>query len=69
MVQTIKPLCLLIGILAIGLLFSCGKDGDVTPDNTNSTSPNIVLIIADGVGWDAFGSYPGTTGAKAMNNP
>ena len=30
--------------------------------------PNIVLIIADDLGWDAFGNYPGITSTKA-NTP
>lgn len=28
-------------------------------------SPNIIFIIADDMGWDVFGNYPGATGTKA----
>jgi arylsulfatase B len=31
----------------------------------NSKSPNIIFIIADDMGWDVFGNYPGITGTKA----
>src|SRR6185436_20837553 len=30
--------------------------------------PNIIFIIADDLGWDAFGNYPGIQGPKA-NSP
>ncbi len=33
--------------------------------DTGSTKPNIIFIIADDMGWDAFGSYPGITSTKA----
>ncbi len=31
----------------------------------NAKSPNIIFIIADDMGWDVFGNYPGITGTKA----
>jgi len=31
----------------------------------NTTSPNIIFIIADDMGWDVFGNYPGINGTKA----
>ena len=34
----------------------------------NAKSPNIIFIIADDMGWDVFGNYPGISGTKA-NTP
>ena len=31
----------------------------------NYKTPNIIFIIADDMGWDVFGNYPGITGTKA----
>jgi len=31
----------------------------------NKRSPNIIFIIADDMGWDVFGNYPGINGTKA----
>jgi arylsulfatase B len=31
-------------------------------------SPNIIFIIADDMGWDVFGKYPGINGTKAITN-
>jgi arylsulfatase B len=31
----------------------------------NYQSPNIIFIIADDMGWDVFGNYPGIAGTKA----
>ncbi|MCJ8165381.1 sulfatase-like hydrolase/transferase [Pontibacter sp. E15-1] len=42
---------------------SCNEDAPVSP--TALDTPNVVLIIADDMGWDAFGKYPGTNGQKA----
>ncbi|WP_147383192.1 sulfatase-like hydrolase/transferase [Pontibacter oryzae] len=42
---------------------SCSEDAAVSP--TTNDEPNVVLIIADDMGWDAFGKYPGTNGQKA----
>ncbi|MBD1397690.1 sulfatase-like hydrolase/transferase [Pontibacter sp. JH31] len=53
-------------IAIISLLFSlvaCTKETPVGP--TADGKPNVVLIIADDMGWDAFGKYPGTNGLKA----
>jgi arylsulfatase B len=44
-------------------LFACTKDA---PDSTaTNDKPNVLLIIADDIGWGAFGKYPGTNGQKA----
>jgi len=50
--------------------FSCKKNNDATTGGgtTTSTSPNIIFIIADDMGWDAFGHYPGISSTKA-NTP
>lgn len=53
--------------LFISILFSCKEDSPVLP-NTGNSSPNIILIIADDLGWDAFGNYAGISGIKA-NTP
>ncbi|MGB3467540.1 MAG: sulfatase-like hydrolase/transferase [Cyclobacteriaceae bacterium] len=50
------------------ILFSCADDDADLTDNADSSSPNIVLIIADDLGWDAFGNYPGITSIRA-NTP
>jgi arylsulfatase B len=57
----------LILFLAVSLLLSgCKKDPVTTPTPTeNNSAPNIIFIIADDLGWDGFGNYPGTTGQKA----
>jgi arylsulfatase B len=47
--------------------FSCKKNPDDTGGGgtTTTTAPNIIFIIADDMGWDAFGKYPGINGTKA----
>lgn len=77
-----QSVILLSNILLLTLILSCSKDTVVepetpvtvvtpeepeTPSNTSS-SPNIILIIADDMGWDVFGNYPGFNGIKA-NTP
>jgi arylsulfatase B len=52
------------------VFLSCTKKNesdDGGGGNTGST-PNIIFIIADDMGWDVFGNYPGITGTKA-NTP
>jgi arylsulfatase B len=46
------------------LLSSCKKDNDSIISSTTD-APNIIFIIADDLGWDAFGNYPGITSTKA----
>ncbi len=53
----------MICIVLTLFLFGCNEE---KPTNQSSTDkPNIILIIADDMGWDAFGNYPGTSGLKA----
>jgi arylsulfatase B len=35
----------------------------ITP---TTSSPNVIFIIADDIGWDVFGTYPGITSTKAL---
>jgi arylsulfatase A-like enzyme len=56
----------LLLLLSISFLLSCSDDAPQIAQN--EPSPNIVLIIADDLGWDVFGNYPGTNGSKA-NTP
>jgi len=46
---------------------SCSEKDPVsdTDPDISSNSPNIIVIIADDMGWDVFGDYPGVTGTKA----
>jgi arylsulfatase B len=54
--------------LCTTILLSCKKnsnetnDGGVTPI---ASSPNVIFIVADDMGWDVFGKYPGINGIKA----
>ena len=63
---------------AAGLIIwctNCGAKGELevfngtnwtnTTGSSSSASPNIIFIIADDMGWDVFGSYPGITSTKA----
>jgi arylsulfatase B len=54
-------------ILFILFSFSCKKDSADTGGGgtTITTAPNIIFIVADDIGWDAFGKYPGINGTKA----
>lgn len=56
-------LAFLLGVLP---LLSCKKDTDDTGGGgtPTNTSPNIIFIVADDMGWDAFGKYPGINGTK-----
>jgi arylsulfatase A-like enzyme len=68
----IKSSLVLLGVLIIFMVFSCSKDSTVTSEatgnNTSSSSPNVIFIIADDMGWDAFGNSSGFNGVKA-NTP
>ena len=64
--KNFHPLIIIATVLSI---FSCSSnqnDIDETPIIvTPSSSPNIVFILIDDMGWDVFGNYPGITGTKA----
>jgi arylsulfatase B len=60
------PLSFLLLFVLAGA--SCKKTQTNTGGITSDTSPNIVFIIADDMGWDAFGNYPGISSTKA-NTP
>jgi arylsulfatase B len=73
--KKIRPI-LIVSIFVIFGSCSKSKVGDdpmpiitpinSTPPSTSSTStPNIIFIIADDLGWDVFGNYPNITGTKA----
>ena len=50
------------------LFLSC-KDSniaDVVKNTPSSSSPNIVFLIADDMGWDVFGKYGGLSANKAL---
>lgn len=57
-------------------IFSCSKDeqGNTTDDNANSSTPNILLLIADDLGKDAIKGYqegsikPNTPNIDAIRN-
>lgn len=54
--------------LLLSIFFvSCKKKTDDIGGGTTpaATSPNIIFIIADDMGWDVFGKYPGINSAKA----
>jgi len=53
-------------LLLLGFqLLSCSETTTKTETEITSKSPNIIVIIADDMGWDVFGEHPGTTGTKA----
>ena len=55
--------------MLVFVLSACSKKGsDSTTVITPGSSPNIIFIIADDMGWDVFGDYPGISGTKA-NTP
>jgi len=41
------------------------QDGSRNNEKNKNNPPNIIFIIADDMGWDSFGNYPGATGQKA----
>jgi arylsulfatase B len=60
-----------LSVLLITLSFtflSCSKNKTTNSNNTGSSSsgPNIIFIVADDMGWDVFGNYPGINGTKAI---
>jgi arylsulfatase B len=55
-------------VLTCLLLLQTACSDDSPAQTIASDKPNILLIIADDMGWDAFGKYPGTNGQKA-NTP
>ncbi|MDP5140425.1 MAG: sulfatase-like hydrolase/transferase, partial [Spirosomaceae bacterium] len=60
----IKSIVLFLFLVAT--ISSCNKTAVSTEEVVVSTDkPNIVFIIADDMGWDVFGNYPGITGQKA----
>lgn len=76
-----QSILFLSSLLFIALISSCSKDAIVEPETpvtvvtpeepetpTTDDAPNIILIIADDMGWDVFGNYPGFNGIKA-NTP
>lgn len=54
--------CILVFVFAST---SCKKTQTNPDDNSSNTPPNIVFIVADDMGWDAIGNYPGITSTKA----
>jgi len=66
--KSLRLVYLALSILAISFS-SCSEESTMIPDTPmDDSSPNIVLIIADDMGWDAFGDYPEMDGLKA-NTP
>jgi arylsulfatase B len=61
-----KSLRSLSAIILSVVLFSCSKN-KTTDNNTGAANaePNIIFIVADDMGWDVFGDYPGIIGTKA----
>ncbi|PWJ55907.1 sulfatase-like protein [Dyadobacter jejuensis] len=55
---------LLLPILLLFIFASCKKQIAINEEE-DGTPSNIVLIIADDMGWDAFGAYPGINSSKA----
>lgn len=55
-------------LLLSSLMFiSCSEENieKNTEPTDDGTTPNIILIIADDMGWDVYGDYPGTADTKA----
>jgi arylsulfatase B len=54
-------------IFSISIFGTCSKNEviDTVITILSATSPNIIFIIADDMGWDVFGNYPGISGTKA----
>ena len=64
--RIVLSIILSVVIVSIIVFPSCSKSGtDSTTLVTPGNSPNIIFIIADDMGWDVFGNYPGITGTKA----
>lgn len=63
------PFLSIIIMLCSFLFLSCSKESNTQNNEVAASStPNIIFIIADDIGWDAYGKYPGINGAKA-NTP
>lgn len=63
-----KPKLIYFSMLTLLFTLSCKKKSTPNSGDSNNTSPNIVFIIADDMGWDAFGHYPNINSTKA-NTP
>jgi arylsulfatase B len=61
-----KSTCIIAMVLALlaSMLLSF-KNNNTANNSKNNTAPNIIFIIADDMGWDVFGKYPGIGGTKA----
>jgi arylsulfatase B len=61
---------LLTAALFVLVLSSCSKSKGSSDSGTSAdpNATNIIFIIADDLGWDVFGDYPGINGIKA-NTP
>jgi arylsulfatase B len=55
---------LFLALVILFLLGACKKNEIIDTVSTSST-PNIIFIIVDDMGWDVFGNYPGISGTKA----
>src|SRR5262245_56050120 len=54
-------------ICASALALATIAFGSVSPAAAQEKKPNIVMLMADDVGWSDFGAYPG--GGKALGHP
>lgn len=63
----ISPLFLPTLLFTVLICLSSSKQNDADTSNAWNAKnpPNIIFIIADDLGWDVFGNYPGATGTKA----
>ena len=65
----VKRAFLFLSLTGLWVSLSCTKPANAVLDvPATASSPNIIFIIADDMGWDAFGTYPGITSTKA-NTP
>jgi arylsulfatase A-like enzyme len=68
MKSIVTSLSALIVTLSFTFL-SCSKNNNSDDNNTGGSTtgePNIIFIIADDMGWDLFGDYPGINNTKAI---
>ncbi len=61
--KSVKSIILTLVLTAVCILQSCNDDEISLPED--NASPNIIFIVADDLGWDAFGNYPGVSSTKA----
>jgi len=63
----IQSLLLAAMLFSIFVFLSSSKEGvfDRSSEVVKNNPPNIIFIIADDLGWDVFGNYPGITEIKA----